>query len=105
MSRARVWGVFLFQQRRQFVGLVIFRPAPQDSNRVADVGARTVDAAADQLELGDQPVISFQELIAFLGESLVEYFELVDPTSQADDFTFDLCTASSYSERSRRSSA
>jgi hypothetical protein len=35
------------------------------------------------LELRDQPAIAFQELIAFLCEALVEFFELVDPASQA----------------------
>jgi hypothetical protein len=77
------------RQRRQFVRLVPFRPAPQQSNRVADAGA-TIAAAADQLELRDQPVIAFQELIAFFGESLVEFFELVDPAFQASDFAFEL---------------
>jgi hypothetical protein len=67
--------------------------------------ARTINAAADQLKLCDQPVIAFQELIAFLGESLVEVFELVNPASQVSDFTFELVTVSSYSECSRRSSA
>ena len=83
--------------------LVLFRLASQESNRVTAAGARTIDAASDQLELCDQPVIAFQELIAFLGKSLVEFFELVDPTLQASDFAFELCTVSSYSECSRRS--
>ena len=58
-ERLRRW------RRWQFVRLVLFRPAPQESNRVADAGARTIDAATDQLELRDQPVIALQELIAF----------------------------------------
>ena len=83
-ERLRRW------QRRQFVRLVLFWPAPQESNRVADAGARTIDAATDKLKLRDQPVIAFQELIAFLGESLVEFFELVDPASEASDLAFEL---------------
>jgi hypothetical protein len=76
---------------REFVRLVLlFQPAPQESNRVADAGARTIDAATDHLELRDQPVIAFQELIAFLGESLVEFFELIDPALQASDFALEL---------------
>ena len=82
-ERLRRW------QRRQFVRLMLFRPASQESNRVADAGARTIDAATDQLELRDQPVIAFQELIAFLGELLVEFFELVDPALQASDVAFE----------------
>ena len=35
-------------------------------------------------------VVAFQELIAFLSETLVEFFELVDPASQASDFAFEL---------------
>ena len=62
----------LRRQRRQFVRLVLFRPAPQESNRVTDAGAHTIDAAADQFELRDQPVIAFQELIVFLGEPFIE---------------------------------
>ena len=78
------------RQRRQFVRRpVLFRPATQESNGIADVGARTIDATADQLELGDQSVVALQKLIALLGESLVESLEQVDPASQAGDFRFE----------------
>ena len=51
-------------------------------------GARTIERAAHQLELRDQPVVAFQELITFLGELFVEFFELVDPALQARDVAF-----------------
>src|SRR5262249_59664618 len=46
--------------------------------------------STNQLNWRDQPVIAFQELIAFLVKSLVEFFELVDLALQASDFTFEL---------------
>jgi hypothetical protein len=41
--------------------------------------ARAINAATDQLELRDQPVIALQKLIAFFGKSFIESFQLVDP--------------------------
>ena len=51
--------------------------------------ARPIERAARQLELGDQSVVAFQELITFLGELFVEFFELVDPALQARDVAFE----------------
>src|SRR4029077_15689518 len=36
-----------------------------------------------------QSVVAFQELITFLGELFVEFFELVDPALQARDVAFE----------------
>ena len=59
------------------------------SDRIGDAGARAIERAAHQLELRDQSVVAFQELITFLGELFVEFFELVDPALQARDVTFE----------------
>ena len=49
------------------------------SDCIGDAGARPIERAAHQLELRDQPIVSFQELITFLSELFVKFFKLVDP--------------------------
>jgi len=51
----------------------------QVSDCISDAGARPIERAAHQLELRDQPIVSFQELITFLSELFVKFFKLVDP--------------------------
>ena len=53
--------------------------------------ARRDQTAAHQLELRDQSVEAFQELITFLGELFVEFFELVYLALQARDVDFSVC--------------
>jgi len=68
---------------------VLLRPTVQVSDCIGDASSRAIERAAHQLELRDQPVVAFQELITFLGELFVEFFELVDPALQARDVAFE----------------
>ena len=68
--------------------VVFLGPTAQVSDRVGDAGVRPIKRAAHQLELRDQSVVAFQELITFLGELFVEFFELVHPALQARDVAF-----------------
>jgi len=58
---------------------VLLGPTAQVSDCIGDAGARPIERAAHQLELRDQPIVSFQELITFLSELFVKFFKLVDP--------------------------
>ena len=68
---------------------MLLGPTAQVSDCIADAGARPIERAAHQLELRDQSVVAFQELITFLGELFIEFFELVDPALQARDVAFE----------------
>ena len=68
---------------------VLLGPTAQVSDCIGDAGACAVERAAHQLELRDQPVVAFQELIPFFGELFVVFFELVDPALQACDVAFE----------------
>src|SRR6476660_649021 len=71
------------------MSFVLLGPTAQVSDCIGGAGSRPIERAAHQLELRDQSVVAFQELITFLGELFVEFFELVDPALQARDVAFE----------------
>ena len=65
---------------------------PRVSDCIGDAGARPIERAAHQLELRDQPIVSFQELITFLAIFRVV---TIDWQYGADGGIADRCTGPS----------